>query len=378
MTQKPGDLHQQTSFVHFLLQPLVTYGMSLGIAFKDLLKIQLLVDETSLDRACGSIDDKLRRHEEMILELQRLLRDVPSRKDLEALRDALRREFDDKLRSLEQSLIDRLGARIDHVERSLKNQSNANEITELTNRLKGVEDVSSKTSHGLGELKTQVYAIASAYGRVHAPVISFERDLEKQLNGSTILITNNFKTIFDTLAELQKELAKLQETEAAPVETRIETTTTIENKVDIDISDLNPRPAFAASWRDPPNLPEIVKFSNVKDAIEYIYELQPKLQGYLTALHERAAATVDDMTGLMDRDALEALLEKLRRAILDMDNELAELRKGLGRNLSRADVMAMIAEALSFGAPDLTDTAIGAVRCIACGRDNRQVAGALS
>jgi hypothetical protein len=80
----------------------------------------------------------------------------------------------------------------------------------------------------------------------------------------------------------------------------------------------------------------------------------------------------------MDRAALEALLERLRRAIADMDNELSELRRGLGRNLTRADVLAMIAEALSANGRDLPETAVGTVRCIACGRENRQMAGALA
>jgi hypothetical protein len=72
------------------------------------------------------------------------------------------------------------------------------------------------------------------------------------------------------------------------------------------------------------------------------------------------------------------MIEKLRRGIVEMDNEIGELRKHLARSLSRADVMGMIAQALAVAGTEPVETAVGAVRCIACGKEIRHVVGALA
>jgi hypothetical protein len=77
---------------------------------------------------------------------------------------------------------------------------------------------------------------------------------------------------------------------------------------------------------------------------------------------------------MIDRDALEGLRGKLRAAIGDMEDGLSELRRGLTRNLTRSEVSQMINEAISVSAN--TQTAVGTIRCMACGKESRQVTGA--
>jgi hypothetical protein len=113
---------------------------------------------------------------------------------------------------------------------------------------------------GLGEVQQQVRTIATCYCHVSKPTISFERDLEKQLNGSTEFITNNIQSLTDALAKLRSELAALRDTVEAPKP---------EPKgVEIDLSDLNPRPGFVPSWRDPPNLPPSFKFNDIMQTVD--------------------------------------------------------------------------------------------------------------
>jgi hypothetical protein len=142
----------------------------------------------------------------------------------------------------------------------------------------------------------------------------------------------------------------------------------------IDFAQLEPQAPYNPPWTEVPLLPPIKKFQNVGDAIQYIYDTQPKLQGYMNAMHGRMLETGKDFEASMDKEGLEDLLAKLRQAIVGMDKELGDLRKGIAKGLTKRDVLQMIGEAL---APDPnSETAIGQVKCMACGRDMRQVIGA--
>jgi hypothetical protein len=368
---------------------------------KDLFKLSVVFDDSAFQRVFRSFEDTLNRHEEMILELQRLLKDRPSRQDLEVLKLDMRSEFDEKLKLLEQRLADRMDARAGLLEKQIQAQlAGLAEIAELRGRLKLVEDTAMengrtvnarlnliedtaaktgrtvndrlnlvedtalKNGRTVNDLYSFVQSIANGYGRINSSVIPLDKGMEKPLNAVADSINSNFKAIFDALAKNQNDIAELLR--AAAEEKPVPT-------LEIDLSNLNPKPPVTRSWQDPPNLPEIAKFETVNDAVAYIYNLLPILQGHLTAIHGRVVDNVHDLSGIMDREALEAFLEKLRRAILEMDNELAELRRGLGRNLTKADVLALLNQALLDRE---TETAIGSVKCIACGKETRQVSGA--
>ena len=75
--------------------------MSLGGNF-----VRLQLDESILDKVFKNINDRLDRHEQMILELQRLLRDKPDKSDFDNLRDDMKKDIDNKTALLEQADFD--------------------------------------------------------------------------------------------------------------------------------------------------------------------------------------------------------------------------------------------------------------------------------
>ena len=330
---------------------------------KDLFKLSF--DDSAFQRVFQTFENRLNKHEELIQQLQRLLQEKASSKDLEKLKADLQSEFDARLKLLEESLTSQLNSKLEKFELFVREQvGGANEYADVAKRMKDVEEIAQNSTKAVNELKYHVQTIATSYGQLNKVPAPLGRNLERALRSSTDYVSNNFTKIFDELLKHQSEIDKCARgiADFKPVE--------------MDLADLNPQPKYSADWKEPPELPQVKKFEEVKDAVGYVYELMPKLQGYMNAMHGRIVATVDEMAGMLDKEGLEKLLEKLRKAIVDMDDELSELRSGLRRNVTRADVAAMINEALGFKAD--IETSVGAVKCIACGREMLQVVGASS
>lgn len=333
---------------------------------KDLFKLSL--DDSAFQRVFGSFEEKLSRHEQMILELQRLLQGKASMKDLDQLKDDLRKEFDSKLEDLEEKVSKQIDKRIREVENNLKDKiGGLDQLGDLAKRLKSLEDSFTNNNKMLITTHEAVKCLATAYGGLSKTAAPLDNNLMKVLNGSTNQVVNNFKIIFDALTQFKGDLGMLMD----KVNNYKEPTA----GVTIDLSDINPRPGYVASWRDNPELPQITKFDNINEAVDYIYQLIPKLQGYLNAMHGKIVDNTSDLDGMIDKETLEKLLEKLRQAIIDMDDDLTELRKGMNKSLTRADVIALI-KALTN--QEDTSTSVGTVRCIACGRETTVVNGAMT
>ena len=54
-------------------------------------------------------------------------------------------------------------------------------------------------------------------------------------------------------------------------------------------------------------------------------------------MHERVVDNFNGLENATDKQTLDKLLEKLRRAILEMDNNLTELRSDIGKNLTKKE-----------------------------------------
>jgi bacterioferritin-associated ferredoxin len=128
------------------------------------------------------------------------------------------------------------------------------------------------------------------------------------------------------------------------------------------------------SFNDPPNLPPLHKFSELTEPVDYIYQLVPILQAILNCFKDR----ITDLDRPFPAEsAIRALLDQIGAAIAGLANELAELRAAMHKALTRADVIRIVKGMLTM--EEVADqTAVGVVKCIACGREMRQVAGALT
>ncbi|KAK8900577.1 hypothetical protein M9Y10_002906 [Tritrichomonas musculus] len=337
---------------------------------------KLSFDDSQFQRVFQNFEDKLNRHEEMILELQRLLQQKPNRSELEKAKDNLRQEIEDKLNQFQSELTEQVENKIHELEKKVRDQlGNVSELKQFSNRLAINEELANQNRSQVSELRGYLQTVIESYGAINNSVPVLNEHLHKVLLGSTNLVTNNFKSIFDTLNQykadfnqcfddlknLREELSKEQERN--------------KNAISIDFTKIDPQPEFKTNWRTKPILPEMFKFTNITEVIEYFYNLESKLQGYLSAMHERVIDNTVGLENATDKATLDKLLEKLRRAILEMDSDLTELRNGIGKNLTRKEVLKMIGEALH---PDENDgTSIGTVKCIACGRDTPIVNGAI-
>ncbi|OHT01650.1 hypothetical protein TRFO_31483 [Tritrichomonas foetus] len=363
------------------------------------------IDETAVHRYMNNIGNHLKTHDEQIAELMKLLRGIPSANDINQLRD----EFDRKLNQLKeslnnkiedsnQSLNDRisrlkddtdnklssisesLGKKIDNVQNDLSGRlsdveeeieklkkhistlpthSNDDELNEALNNIKKLNDLAN-------ENREYIQTIATSYALVNKTQAPLGPALQRTLYATSDYITRNFKKLSDAIKALQG---------IKP------TSETIIQQTEIDLSGLNYIGSeIPADFNESPKLPPIYKFGEVPDAIQYMYDSFPKLQGYLNALHKRLLTVNDGEKGSdFDPSVFDNLIATVRKALADMAAELNELKKGNGnKGLTRADVLKMLRDLLAEEDFDGNDTAIGYVKCIACGREIRQVAGAMT
>ena len=97
---------------------------------------KLSFDDSQFQRVFQNFEDKLNRHEEMILELQRLLQQKPNRSELEKAKDNLRQEIEDKLNQFQSELTEQVENKIHELEKKVRDQlGNVSELKQFSNRL---------------------------------------------------------------------------------------------------------------------------------------------------------------------------------------------------------------------------------------------------
>ena len=332
---------------------------------------KLTFDDSAFQSAFNKIEERLNRHEEMILELQKLIQQKPNRDEMDQFKQDLTREIDNKMHQFQLDVYDIIDEKVSHIENKFKDKLSAlPDIELMIKRLSMVEEVSNKDHSILGELQNHVLTIATCYGGVGKVKPYLNDNLSKNLNVSTNLINNNFQSIFNSLKGVKGDIQKCLE--------EIKNGNKIQNdNINIDISNYDPKPEYQANWREPPDLPKIYKFDSIVDEVGYLYDMVPKLQGYLLAMHNKILDNTEGISNIMSKEALDNMLEKIKAAILEMDNDLTELKDGISKNLTRGDVLQMIKDTLKLEGR-IEGTSIGGVKCIACGRDMPLVNGALT
>lgn len=338
---------------------------------------KLTFDDSQFQRVFQNFEEKLNRHEEMIHELQRLLQQKPSRSELEKVKEDLRKEFTEKISQAQADITEQIDIRFLDFERKVKEQLNAlSEISILSKRVGVNEEISETNRKSIADLQLHTQTIANCFGLLNNESALLDDTLQNTLQRSTILVKNNFNTIFDTLGKYKTDFDKVY-IDLKNIKGEIsENKEQISRLVDIDLSTINPQPEFNVSWTEKPILPDISKFDNIVQVVAYIYEMEPKLQGYLLSMHQRVLDNIEGIDNAMTKETLDRLLEKIRKAIRQMDDNLADLRNQIGKNLTRKEVQKMIEDV--FKSDEVIEgTSVGAVRCIACGREMPQVNGAL-
>jgi hypothetical protein len=302
--------------------------------------IQVVLDSSAMNQLLDRYESQLSRHEEQIQELFRIVKSLPTTGAF----DRFRADVQDEA----QAVVRELGREV-HAHRD-----------DLTSLSKRADECEAQLSTTNGHVQT----VASAYASLARTSAPLDSDLPRALFGTSQHVHSNFTKIFDTLKDLRNQIAGIPSRyESAPV--------TVEAPK-IDLSKLQLRGESPATFDEPPDLPELRKFDDITEPVDYIYELVPRLQTILRC-HDARLSTLERPP----REPQDAL-ERVRASMGAMSRELEELRAKLGRGVSRADVVRMIRDSQGIDDGDGDETAVGIVHCIACGREMRQVVGAMT
>ena len=322
-------------------------------------------------------ESHLHKHDEQIQELYNLLRNFATKDDLDQLRNelkdtldkelaAIRADLKDQMEQFKKEMNDKFQEMRSDLDKAIEQAKNSKDdrYDALSKRIDNCE---SKSDENRGFIQT----IANAYAGLSRQTASLDGSLQRTMGGSTEKVNRDFTNIFEQLKNL-KQLTK--ELKAAQQQKPIEREVVVQAEPKIDLSGLSLRPDCTIDFEEQPALPKLAKFDNVESSVDYIYEMVPKLQAILYCYHDKIGSLPNTD---LDRSFLTDLIDKIKNAMAAMAKELEDLRNSMNKGLTRADVAKMIREMMQ-AEEDNDQTAIGCVRCIACGRDMRQVSGAMT
>ena len=146
---------------------------------------------------------------------------------------------------------------------------------------------------------------------------------------------------------------------------------------EFDITSIHPYPPVAAHWRDPPELPPIHPFLNIGEVVDYIYRIVPRLQAHMTAMQAKIVENAGEISNKVERMVIEKMFEKFQTVISGLSKRVAELKEGYDRTPSRDEINSIVTSMIKMISQE-SQTSIGRLRCIACGREIPQVTGAMS
>lgn len=371
------------------------------------------VDYSVLFKYLNGINDHLKKHDEEIAELRSLLRNIPSladiskvSNDLDGKLNKLKEELNNKIEDNAQILRSDMKTMKDDADKKIQTLSDridqlVNQFDELKSkddedRFKSLEDQLNQLKRKISDAESNketenkikdlgskidenrdyINTIATAYSMINNSSLSNSSpqdsilgpSLKRTLYNTTDYVSRTLKKLLDQMKSLQ---SGLNQSKDAP--------TIIENTREIDLSGLKfIGTEIPTKFDETPQLPSLHKFNEVPEAIQYMYDSIPKLQGILKAIHSKVASINNTQSSDFDQDAFDKLSDTIRKALENMEAELNLLRNQTNKGLTRADVMRMIREMLDDGDYDDDQaTAIGYVKCIACGREMKQVVGAM-
>lgn len=144
-----------------------------------------------------------------------------------------------------------------------------------------------------------------------------------------------------------------------------------------DLSSLHPYPTIQVHWRDPPKIPDPRPFSHIEEVVDYVYLIYPYLQAYISSMHQKLVETSDQLQLKVDRDLVERMFERMQIIIGDIRQALNDLKKNIEKTATRNEINTLIDDMIKTMRQE-AQTAIGRVRCIACGRESSQITGAMT
>ena len=324
-------------------------------------------------------ESHLHKHDEQIQELYNLLRNFATKDDLNQLRNelkdmldkelaAIRADLKDQMEEFKKNMNDKFQDMRNELDKAIEGAKN-NKDERYESLSKRLEKCEAKADENRGFIQT----VANAYAGVSRNTASLDDSLARTMGESTERVNRDFTNIFEQLKNLKQRVKELKTAPPPPPQV-VEREVVREAEPQIDLSGLNLRPDCTMEFEEPPTLPKLEKFDKVESSVDYMYEMVPKLQAILNCYHDKIGSLPNTD---LDRSFLTDLIDKIKNAMAGMAKELEDLKNSMNKGLTRADVAKMIREMMQ-AEEENDQTAIGCVKCIACGRDMRQVSGAMT
>lgn len=362
---------------------------------------KLIFDDSGIRRVIDDIGKKLQIHDEQIEELQRLLKEEPSLSDLDKIRDDLQRSFEDKVNDLQKLYDDKVNNLQNHLDTlnddlnkkfdDLHSETLANKV-DLTPLNNSIEEINKKIStyesniiknaDDINQTREFIQAQTNAYAGVMNKKAPLTDSLSSVLFDTTDFIKNKFKE----METMKKEIEELNNHGSRRIEVPLH------NGDNNDITKLSLRGEFRPTIDMPPVLPKPSKFDKLPQAVDYIYELEPVIQGHMYAMHDAIIDILKKVNDIKEQESqkvsarsvdtqkaenkFDAILKRIQSALRNMSSDLDDLKKGVRSGLSKKEIIDLIEEALNNHEEPETDSSIGALKCLACGRDVNKVKGA--
>ena len=267
-----------------------------------------------------------------------------------------------------------LRQRLDEMEGRIPTGGNG-QFGDIADRLQSLEDTVFKNGKKLHETREYVQHIASSIATFNNTCAKLDNTLPDVLNASVNSVTDNIQSLKDELAKLKDQVHGISIVKQRKVEPVIIQQHDKGGGVDFDITSIKPYPSVVAHWRDPPELPPIHPFLNMGEVVDYIYRLIPKLQAHLTAMQAKIVENAADLLGKVDKSLVEKMFEKFQSVIGEMAGRIDDLKDAVEQTATREEINDMVEDILASMSMD-GQTAVGTVKCMACGRDIPQVTGA--
>jgi hypothetical protein len=246
------------------------------------------------------------------------------------------------------------------------------EIGDLSGRLQSLEETVFNNGKKLHLTRESVQQIASSVSLFNNTFARLDQTLPDVLRDSVVSVTTNIQNLHDEIAKL-KEHIKALDALKRPEPVVVDRST----GGAFDISSISPYPSMIAHWRDPPELPPIHPFLNMGEVVDYVYRIVPKLQAHLTAMHAKIVENAANILGKVDKSLVEKMFEKFQSVIGEIRGRVDELKDCVEQTATREEINDMLEDILNSMTQE-GQTAVGRMKCMACGRDIPQVAGALT
>ncbi|OHT04729.1 hypothetical protein TRFO_06157 [Tritrichomonas foetus] len=144
-----------------------------------------------------------------------------------------------------------------------------------------------------------------------------------------------------------------------------------------DLNKVRPYKVFQAHWRDDPILPDLKPFKTIEEVVDHVYQMYPSLQAYLTAMHDKIVENTDTLHKKIDKDLVEKLFDRFSTIIGEIRAALGDLKNDISLTATRSEINGILEDMIQSMHND-AKTAVGRVRCIACGRETSQITGAMT